>query len=146
MVTADSVPPAERIGPAIETERYSLPSLFFLILTSLIPCSGAIVTPSVTMAKPTLTARSSLSSSAASGAECFPRAISFESMSAESSLPLVFNSVRRGSAISISCIFATLSARSKTIFGSIMPEESTRADLAAAAASYIVYVAEERSE
>ena len=56
MVTADSVPPADLIGPAIDTERYSEPSLLFLILISLIPCNGAIVTPSVTIAKPTRTA------------------------------------------------------------------------------------------
>ena len=62
MVTADSVPPAERIGPAMDTERYSEPSLFLRISTFDIPCSGAMVTPSVTIARPTLTAKSRRSS------------------------------------------------------------------------------------
>src|SRR2546427_604867 len=61
IVDAASVPPAERMGPANDIERYSDPSEFFFILISLIPCRGAIVTPSVTIANPTLTARSSLS-------------------------------------------------------------------------------------
>ncbi len=146
MVTADSVPPADLIGPAIETERYSEPSLFFLIFTSLIPCNGAIVTPSVTTASPTLTARSSLSSSEASGGRYFPNAMSFEIIRADNSLPLVFSKFRRGSEISISCIFATLSAKSNAIFGSIMPDASTREDFALAAFSNMVYVSSDSLE
>ena len=109
------------------------------------PCRGAIVTPSVTMASPTLTARSSFSSSEASSREYFPRAISFERIKAESSFPLIFNNSRRGSEISISCILATRSAKSNAIFGSIIPEESTNVDFASAAFSKIVYVSVERS-
>ena len=146
MVTADSVPPAERMGPAMETERYSEPSLFFFIFTSLIPCRGAIVTPSVTIASPTRTARSSFSSKVESGSEYFPCAISLERINADSSFPLVFRSSLRGSAISISCIFATRSARSNAIFGSIMPEESTRLDFANAAFSKIEYVSVDKPE
>ena len=123
------------MGPAIDIERYSEPSLFFLIFTAEIPCNGAIVTPSVTIARPTLTARSSLSSNVASGEEYLPSAISFEKINAESSLPLVFRSSLRGSEISISCIFATRSAKSNAIFGSMIPDESTRDDLASAACS-----------
>ena len=141
MVTADSVPPAERIGPAIETERYSEPSLFFFIFTSLIPCNGAIVTPSVTIANPTRTARSSFSSKVLHQEEnIFLSAISFERISAESSFPFVFRRSLSGSAISISCIFATRSAKSNAIFGSIIPEESTSVDFALLHFSKIVYV------
>ena len=46
--------------------------------------------------------------------------------------------------MSISCIFATLSARSKAILGSIIPEESARLDFAKAACSNIEYVSSER--
>ena len=134
------------MGPAIETERYSVPSLFFLILTSLIPCKGAMVTPSVTMANPTRTARSSLSSKVASEREYLPRAISFDKISADSSFPFIFNSSLRGSAISISCILETRSAKSNAILGSIMPEESTKVDFATAAFSNIETVSLERFE
>ena len=146
MVTADSVPPADRIGPAMETERYSVPSLFFFIFTSLIPCRGAIVTPSVTIARPTRTARSNFSSNEASGSEYLPIAISFERISADSSFPLILSSSLNGSAISISCILETLSAKSKAIFGSIIPEESTKLAFAAAAFSKIEYVSADRLE
>ena len=107
------------------------------------PCSGAIVTPSVTIAKPTRTARSNLSSSVESSGRYFPKAISFDSMRAESSLPFVFRRSLSGAAILMSCIFATLSARSKAIFGSIIPEESTSVDFASAAFSKMVYVSDE---
>ena len=72
--------------------------------------------------------------------------MSFEKFSADSSFPCVFRSCRRGSAISMSCIFATRSAKSKAIFGSIIPEESTRVDLASAALTKISYVSLERAE
>ena len=134
------------MGPAIETERYSVPSLFFFIFTSLIPCKGAIVTPSVTIANPTRTARSSFSSNEALGREYLPRAISFDRISAEISFPLIFSSSLRGSAISISCILETRSAKSNAILGSIIPEESTKLDFASAAFSKMVNVSVERFE
>ncbi len=120
--------------------------MFFFIFTSLIPCRGAIVTPSVIIANPTRTARSNFSSIVASGKEYFPKAISLAKISAESSFPLIFKISLNGSAISISCIFATRSAKSKAILGSIMPEESTKVDFAAAACSKIEYVSVERFE
>ena len=52
-VNPDSVPPADLIGPAKNKHAYFVPSLFSLIWTSLSPCIGATVTPSVTTAKPT---------------------------------------------------------------------------------------------
>ena len=58
-VSAESVPPAERIGPAKYTAAYLVPSEFCLILTLDIPCMGEMVTPSVITAKPTRTALSS---------------------------------------------------------------------------------------
>ena len=112
--------------------------MFFFILTSLIPCNGAIVTPSVTIASPTLTAKSNFCSKVASVSEYFPSAISFDIINADSSFPLIFNNSRKGSAISISCILATRSAKSNAILGSIIPEESTRLDFAKAACSKIV--------
>jgi hypothetical protein len=60
IVKAASVPPADLIGPANDMERYLLPSELFLICTSDIPCKGATVTPSVTIARLTLTALSNL--------------------------------------------------------------------------------------
>jgi len=51
-----------------------------------------------------------------------------------------------GSAISISCILETRSAKSNAIFGSIMPEESTKLDFASAAFSKIENVSVERFE
>ena len=111
--------------------------MFFLIFTLLIPCKGAIVTPSVTIAKPTLTAKSNLSSSLAFEGRYFPKAISFEKIRADNSFPFVFSNSRRGSAISMSCILATLSAKSNAIFGSTIAEESTNVDFAAAAFSKI---------
>ncbi len=134
------------MGPAIETERYFDPSLFLLIFISLIPCNGAMVTPSVMIARPTRTARSSLSSREVSGRQYFPAAISFANISAESSLPLVFRISLRGSAISISCILATLSARSKAILSSIVPEMSASDDFAKAVCSNIRFVSDERFE
>ena len=103
------------------------------------------MTPSVTIASPTLTARSNFSSSEASSREYFPKAISLDRIKAESSFPLIFNNSRKGSAMSISCILATLSAKSNAIFGSIIPDESTKLDFALAAFSKMVYVSFERS-
>ena len=103
----------------------------------LIPCNGAIVTPSVTIANPTLTARSSLSSSVEVDGRYFPDAISFDRIKVDISFPLVFNNSRNGSAISISCILATRSAKSKAIFGSTMADESTNVAFATAAFSKI---------
>ena len=135
IVTADSVPPADRIGPAIDTDRYSLSSLFFFMDTSEMPCSGAIVTPSVTMARPTLTAMSRRSTSFASGGRYLPRAISSERRSAVTSLPCDARRSRRSAAMSISCILATRSAMSYAMRGSTLDEASTSVDFAAAAAS-----------
>ena len=104
------------------------------------------MTPSVTIANPTLTAKSNFSSKVASGSEYSPKAISFERINAEISFPLIFNNSRKGPAISISCILETLSAKSNAILGSIIPEESTKLDLASAAFSKIVKVSFERSE
>ncbi len=70
-------------------------------------------------------------------ARCFPTAISFDKINAESSFPLVFNNSLSDSAISISCILATLSAKSKAIFGSTIADESTNVDFADAAFSNI---------
>ena len=72
--------------------------------------------------------------------------MSFAKINAESSFPLIFKISLNGSAISISCIFATRSAKSNAILGSIMPEESTKVDFAAAACSNIEYVSVERFE
>ena len=105
-----------------------------------------MVTPSVTMANPTRTARSSLSSKEASEREYLPRAISFDRINAESSFPFIFSSSLRGSAISISCILETRSAKSNAILGSIIPEESTKLDFASADFSKIENVSVERFE
>ena len=59
-MSAASVPPADLIGPAKETDKYFELSILFLIETSDIPCKGATVTPSVTIARLTRTALSSL--------------------------------------------------------------------------------------
>ena len=60
IVSAASVPPADRIGPANDIERYWLPSELFFNCTSAIPCRGATVTPSVTTVRLTRTALSNL--------------------------------------------------------------------------------------
>ena len=46
------VPPALLIGPEKNKSTYSVPSLFFPILTSAIPSKGATNTPSVSIARP----------------------------------------------------------------------------------------------
>ena len=110
MVSAASVPPADLIGPANATDRYCEPSALFFIVTSDIPCSGAIVTPSVTTAKDTRTA---LSSRVFRSPEPYsPTAISSAIFNAAFSFVVAASRARSLSAISISCILATLSARS----------------------------------
>ena len=86
--------------------------MFSLILTPLMPCRGAMVTPSVTMARPTLTAASSLSSSSVSGGMCLPSAICVAMISAASSFEWSSSMARMGPATSMSCMRATRSARS----------------------------------
>ena len=59
----------------------------------------------------------------------------FDKISAEISFPWILSSFLNGSAMSMSCILATRSAKSNAIFGSIIPEESTSDDFASAAFS-----------
>src|SRR2546425_250830 len=73
--------PAERIGPAYDRSTYEVPSRFRLILTPARPSSGATRIPSVRIARPTRTARSTAFSLLVAGR----RAISFATRIASSS-------------------------------------------------------------
>ncbi|OPX57271.1 MAG: hypothetical protein A4E30_01690 [Methanomassiliicoccales archaeon PtaB.Bin215] len=53
-----AVPPAARMGPLKNTDRYSVPSGLGLILTPAMPTMGATSMPSVSTDSPTRTARS----------------------------------------------------------------------------------------
>ena len=110
IVSAASVPPADLIGPAKDIERYWLPSELFFNCTSAIPCKGATVTPSVTTARLTRTALFNLP--CRSPIPYSPIAISSAILSAAFSLVVSESKERSLFAMSILCIFATLSARS----------------------------------
>src|ERR671912_343770 len=136
MVSAASVPPADLMGPAKDTDRYCEESMLLLIVTPDIPCSGATVTPSVTTARETLTALSSRVFK--SPVPYSPAAISSAIFSAAFSLVVCDKRARSLSAISILCILAALvNILQNTLL--ILPVECRHADILQMGFSFLQY-------